>query len=257
MTEKWVLITGGSSGIGFSFAEKYVISGKLVLIVGRDIKKLEEASQKLIQLGSKKVDFFSCDLSSDYDRKRLFEYCQGRFIFTLVNNVGGSCKGMFTDLPFDDHQSVIDINIVATLSLTHHFSIPMRQKKMGEILIISSFYAFVPISYQSVYSASKAFLLNWGRAFRNEVLQDNVTLTIVTPGLTRTNFLSSSKEKKFLPFLTLEPSYVVHCALDSLKKGKDLCVPGFLYSSFVFLSSFFSWKIISYFVGLANKKRNI
>lgn len=186
-----VLITGASSGIGFELARCFARDGYNVIMNAHYPDKLEEAAQQIKQeFPAVQVDTIACDLSRDGAAQQLYQEVQqrGGQIEFLVNNAGFGERGSFLETDLEKEVGIIHLNIIALVSLTKFFAKDMASRGSGKILQLGSVASFIPHPLLSVYAASKAFILSFTEALQNELKDTGVSMTILCPPPTDTNF---------------------------------------------------------------------
>ncbi|XP_058226432.1 11-beta-hydroxysteroid dehydrogenase-like 2 isoform X1 [Rhododendron vialii] len=184
VSEKVVLITGASSGIGKHLAYEYAKGGACLVLVARRQKQLQEVACKARQLGSPDVIIETGDVSKVEDCKQFVDAALNHFgrLDHLVNNAGIGPVCMFEDATnVDDFAPIMNINFWGSVYCTH-FAIPHLRKSRGKIVVIASIVQLRPIPRVSIYSASKGALVSFYETLRVEVGSD-IGITIVAPGL--------------------------------------------------------------------------
>lgn len=187
MTDKVVVITGGSSGIGKALAHEFGMRGSKVVITGRRANPLLETEVALRGQGIQ-VDSFVGDVSCDEHNAQLIEYVldlHGR-IDVLINNAGVSMRAMFEEVDLDVFKSVMAINFQGAVTLTH-YALPHILRSKGHIVGISSVSGRRAMPARSAYSASKYAMEGFLEALRTEVIHRGVTVTSICPGFVASN----------------------------------------------------------------------
>ena len=214
------LITGASSGIGRDIAINLSKKGYDLILVARDLEKLNEVKSKL----HTNVEVVSMDVSNAENCKELHEKYQN--IDILVNNAGFGDCGYFTKTSLDKELKMIDTNIVAYHVLTKLYLQDMKQKNSGKILNVASIAGFMPGPLMATYYSTKAYVVRLSEAIREELRREksNVQISILCPGPVNTNFNKVADVQFALKGLSSE--YVAKYAVDKLFKGKFYIVPG-------------------------------
>ena len=214
------LITGASSGIGRDIAINLSKKGYDLILVARDLEKLNEVKSKL----HTNVEVVSMDVSKAENCKELHEKYQD--IEILVNNAGFGDCGYFTKTSLDKELKMIDTNIVAYHVLTKLYLQDMKQKNSGKILNVASIAGFMPGPLMATYYSTKAYVVRLSEAIREELRREksNVQISILCPGPVNTNFNKVADVQFALKGLSSE--YVAKYAVDKLFKGKFYIVPG-------------------------------
>ncbi len=180
------VITGGTLGIGLELARLAAAEGyDLVIAADRagDQAALSELRSKGVH-----VEFIEADLATIEGVKELKRATDGRRIEVLAANAGHGLGHAFLDQDWADIRHVIDTNITGLALLVHHVGKGMRQRGGGRILLTGSIAGTMPGTYQAVYNATKAFVNSFGEAIREEVKDSNITVTVLMPGATETEF---------------------------------------------------------------------
>ena len=214
------LITGASSGIGRDIAINLSKKGYDLILVARDLEKLNEVKSKL----HTNVEVVSMDVSKAENCKELHEKYQD--IDILVNNAGFGDCGYFTKTSLDKELKMIDTNIVAYHVLTKLYLQDMKQRNSGKILNVASIAGFMPGPLMATYYSTKAYVVRLSEAIREELRREksNVQISILCPGPVNTNFNKVADVQFALKGLSSE--YVAKYAVDKLFKGKFYIVPG-------------------------------
>ena len=191
---KVVIVTGASSGIGRATALEFAKEGAKLALVARNEKRLREVRDKI----PGKAGYFICDVT---DRKRVFETARkvekkfGR-IDVLVNNAGYGTVGKVADSPFSEFQSVMDTNYFGTVNFTQAVLPKMLKQKAGWIINISSVAGKIGTPENSAYAASKFAIRGFSESLRYEIESKNISVTIVNPAMTETDFFKDPKMRK-------------------------------------------------------------
>ena len=237
-----VLITGASSGIGYEFAKLFAEKGYDLVISARRKERLEEL-KKLFP--DSNIEIIPCDLSLDNGAKYLYDKVQekGITVNILINNAGFGLFGEFKETDLEKEENMINLNIKALVALTKLFLKDMLEKDHGKILNVASMAAFQPGPYMSVYYASKAFVLSYTEALRNELRNTKVKVSALCPGPVKTEFEKSANLENSKLFSVMKPITAEKVALTAYKgmeKNKGIIIPGFANKVTIFMSRFAS-----------------
>jgi len=225
---KRALVTGASSGIGKAFATALAAGGTDLVIAARDKKRLDEVATKLRGLG-RDVEVIQADLEDRAQLATVAARLRDRDdIDLLVNNAGFGHTGPFAKLPVEQSQAQIDCNITALTQLAHAALQSMRRARRGAILNVASGAAFLPSPNLAVYAATKAYVVSLTQALHEEAKGDDIRVSVVCPGFTRTEFQQRANyDSHAVPsFAWQSPEQVVQESLAALRAGKVICVPG-------------------------------
>lgn len=215
------LITGASSGIGKDMAKYLGEKGFDLILVARNKERLEEVKSGI----KTNVEIITMDLSSEQNCVDL--YNQVKDVDILINNAGFGKFGKFTEISLTTELEMIQTNIIAVHTLTKLFLADMVKKDKGYILNVLSIAGFLPGPLMATYYSSKAYVLRLTQSLQEELKKQksNVTLSVLCPGPTATNFLSRAG----VIFKTKSASseYVAKYAIDKMLSGKKIIVPTF------------------------------
>lgn len=186
MSDKFAVVTGASTGIGFELAQQCLTNGYDVLIVANE-PEIKQAGAKLSASGNQ-VEALEADLSNPEGVDKLYAALKGRPVDALLANAGRGLGHAFLDQNIDEAIGVVETNITGTIYLIHKIGNDMRRRNTGRILITGSIAGFIPGSFQAVYNGTKAFLNSFSFAIREELKDTKVTVTCLMPGATETDF---------------------------------------------------------------------
>ena len=187
MADKFAIITGASTGIGFELAEIAAENGYDLLVVADE--PLIDAAARDFQQHGVTVDSIEADLATLEGVDRLLDAAQGRRIDLLCANAGRGLGRDFLSQAVTDWRRVVDTNITGTIYLLQRVLQQMVARGEGKVLITGSIAGFIPGSFQAVYNGSKAFIDSFADALRNELKDEKgITITTLMPGPTETEF---------------------------------------------------------------------
>lgn len=208
-----ILITGGSSGLGFSLAKEYIARGKEVIIVGRNREKLDEAKKEL----GEKAHICVGDISKKSEVEGLFKYflLNNIKIGKLVNNAGYGSFSRVEDLSYVEVDKVIDTNLKGGIYITSEF-IKYRKgvEGRGELINILSTTNLTYKLEESIYSASKRGF----EAFLKiaELEEENMDFYYIYPGGMATEFWEEEKDTSAF----MNPNEIATKTLDFLDENE-------------------------------------
>jgi short-subunit dehydrogenase len=185
--DKVVIITGGSSGIGFALAQKFGQEGSKIVITGRNSTELDHAVNRLRSM-SVEVMSIRADVSVESDNQRMAEEvvrAYGR-IDILINNAGITMRALFSEVDLAVVKKVMDINFYGVLYATK-YCLPEITKRQGHIVGISSIAGYRGLPGRTGYSASKFALNGFLEVLRTELLKSGVHVLTASPGFTASN----------------------------------------------------------------------
>ena len=233
------LITGASSGIGYSMAKYLSELGYDLILVARDKEKLQQIQKEL----KTDVKIVVADLSQEDKIKDIYILCKNDNIDMLINNAGFGLFGEFDSTDLSNELNMVDVNIKAVHILTKLFLKDMVKKDSGYILNVSSSASFQAGPLMATYYASKAYVTRLTVAIYEELRRkkSKVHISCLCPGPVKTNF-NKVADVEF-SMKGMDSDYVAKYAIDKmLKKNKLLIVPGFKIKSLIFFNRFISTK---------------
>ncbi len=229
--KKYALITGATSGIGKELAKLFANDGYNLVIAARDQSELDSTASKL-KAGGIDVITISKDLFKQGAAAELYSEVKdkGIEIDVLVNDAGQGLYGKFIDTDLEREINIIQLNIVALISLTKPFLKDMVARGSGKILNLSSLASKVPGPWQSVYHGTKAFVQSFTEAVRSEVKDTGVTLTALLPGAVDTDFFHKAdmEDSKVMESDMYDPAKVAKDGYEALMAGDDKAISGFM-----------------------------
>ena len=234
------LITGASSGIGYSMAKYFDQLGIDLILVGRNKEKLE-CLQKDLHVNSKIVLADLCDINKVKD---LYILTRSDEIDILINNAGFGLFGEFSETDLNKELDMIDTNIKAVHLLTKLFLKDMKKRNSGYIMNVASMAAFGPGPLMATYYSTKAYVNNLSEAINEELRRENSNVFVCSlcPGPVDTNFNNVAGVK--FGVKPLNSDYVAKYAIDKMFKKKVVIVPGLLMKITLFIRIFASRSLI-------------
>ena len=226
MADKFAIVTGASSGIGYELAQVCAREG-YDLLVAADTADIDQAAEAFRTHGVA-VDALFVDLATLNGVDRLFAAAQGRKVDALLANAGHGLGKGFLEQNFDDVRHVIDTNVTGTIYLVQKVARDMRSRGGGRILITGSIAGFIPGTYQAVYNGTKAFIDSFSFALRAELKDTGVTVTCLMPGATETDFFARADllDTKVGQSAKDDPADVARVGFDAMMRGDGDIVSG-------------------------------
>lgn len=247
------LVTGASSGIGYSIARCLSNIGYDLIVVARR----KDCLLNLKKECKTDVEIIPMDLSIISNVYKLYETTKKHDIDILVNNAGVGLYGEFYDIDLQKEMDMLRLNIGATNILTKLYLKDMVKKNKGKILNVSSIFGFMPGPLMSSYYASKAYITSMSRAINMELKMKNINVSISTlcAGAVDTNFNSDLGISFFIPPSSSEK--VAKYSIKKLLKNKEIIVPGIINKFVYILNKIVPNRILRYIVYMSqNGKRN-
>ncbi len=244
------LVTGASMGLGAEFARLFASEGYDLVLTARSADKLDALKKEVEGLHGVRAHVFVHDLADPRAPVALYDQVRaaGLEVDVLVNNAGFGMYGLFYQSDLQTELDMIQVNMTSLVHLTKLFARDMVAKKRGRILNVASTAAFQPGPLQSVYYASKAFVLSFTEAIGNELRGTGVTATALCPGPTPTEFQKRAnvgKVRGLRLMMRVNPDVVVRAGFDGMRKGKPVVVPGALNNTVIFLLRLFPRRVVT------------
>lgn len=214
------LITGASSGIGRDIAKVLSQKGYNLILVARNVEKLEEVKKQV----KTKAEIVIMDISKEENCKKLFQ--DYKDIDILVNNAGFGDCGYFENTSLDKDLQMIKTNVIAYHILTKLYLNEMIKRNSGKILNVASIAGFMPGPLMATYYSTKAYVVRLSEAIRTELKKQKskVQISILCPGPVNTNFNKVADVEFALKGLSSE--FVAQYAIKKFLKGKFYIIPG-------------------------------
>ena len=227
------LVTGPTSGIGEGFARRLASDGYDVVLVARDRERLDDLAVELRARGVE-VEVMVADLgdraqlAAVEDRLRDSE----RPVDVLVNNAGFSINQRFVGGDVEAEQSLIDVMVTPVMRLCSAAAPGMAERGSGTIINVSSVASFLPFS---TYSAAKAWVTFFSQGLATDLTGTGVRVLALCPGFVRTEFHERANIEidRSNDTWWLDVDAVVQEAMDDLRRGKVISIPGRAYRALV------------------------
>jgi short-subunit dehydrogenase len=192
ITKGTVLITGASTGIGAVYADRFAHRGHNLILVARDVARMEALAERLRGQTGISVEIIPADLTVDADVANIEARLAGGDIGILINNAGMSLNGSILENGPAELSRIIALNITAPTRLAAAAAKVFVAKGEGAVVNIASVLALAPEMFDGVYSGTKAHLLNLSQAMTAQLSDKGVYTQAVLPGATRTEIWERS-----------------------------------------------------------------
>jgi short-subunit dehydrogenase len=226
--QKIAVITGASSGIGAVYADRLAKRGYDLVLVARRLDRLEALADKIKKTHGVSVEALQADLEKDSDVAKVEKLLSTNpAVRILVNNAGLSRLQPIGEAPVQNSLTQIALNITSLTRLTHAVLPAFLKRNDGVIINIASVLAIHALPVSSVYSGTKAFVLNFSRGLQDELANTSVKVQVVLPASTATEIWDNSG----IPLSSLKAETVmttenlVDAALAGLDKGEKITWP--------------------------------
>ncbi len=224
------LVTGATAGIGASYANLLAKEGFDLILVARDLPRLNQVAKELTKRFGVKTQCIKADLTKPSQLARVVKRVADlkKPIDVLVNNAGFGIKDGFTVSNLDKEQELLDVLVTAPMRLTHAVLPVMLKRNTGIIVNVSSVASFIA---GGTYSAAKSYLTVFSESLHTELRGTNVKISALCPGFTRTEFHSRGRMKMTaLPkFMWLDSDKLVSKSWKHANANRAISIPGWQY----------------------------
>ena len=233
------LVTGATAGIGAAYAELLAKAGFDLVLVARDLPRLNTVANNLKKSYKIKVETIKADLTKPMQlakvEKRLAN--ASKSIEVLINNAGFGIKDSFLDSDLKREQELLDVLVTAPMRLTHAVLPLMVKRNSGIVVNVSSIASWIA---GGTYSSAKSYLTVFSEYLNNELKGTKVKVSALCPGFTRTEFHQRGKMRMSgLPnFMWLDANKLVAKSWSDAQKNKAVSVPGFQYKTLAIIAQY-------------------
>jgi uncharacterized protein len=227
------LVTGASNGIGLELARIHASKGGNLVLVARNLEKLNDIKAELEKKFNIKVYTIGKDLSKPDAALEVYNETNQQKIQVdyLINNAGFGDFGLFVETDWQKELQMINLNITTLTQFTKLYVQDMVKRGNGKIMNVASTAAFQSGPTMAVYYATKAYVLSFSEAVDNEVSDKGVTVTTLCPGATESGFqAAAAMEESALVKGKKLPSAkeVAEYGYTSMMNGKTVAIHGMM-----------------------------
>ena len=236
------LVTGASSGLGIDFARELAARGADLVLVARRAEALASLATELNTQHGVQVRVMPVDLGLAEARVKLADELRGAGVAVdlLVNNAGFGVYGNFADTDWARLEQMLQVDVVALTHLSRLFVDGMVARGYGRILQVASTGSFSPSPTYAAYSAAKSYVLSFGIALNNELGGSGVSCTTVCPGVTETDFLKVSGQRRnwYHRATMMSSASVAGSGVRAMLAGRNFIVTGWINALQAFSTRF-------------------
>lgn len=224
----YALITGASTGIGATYADRLAARGHDLILVARDVARLDKVASDVKARHGVQVEVLPADLTDKHALLRVEQRLRSDDGITLLlNNAGMAVQGKLIDADIDRYDTMIQLNVVAVTRLAAAAAANFSKRGSGDIINVASVLALAPEMFNGVYSGTKAYVLNLSQSMQVELGSLGVRVQAVLPGATRTEIWerSGGSIAQLPPEMLMEVEDMVDAALAGLDRGEAITIP--------------------------------
>jgi short-subunit dehydrogenase len=221
-----VLITGASTGIGATYADRFARRGHDLVLVARDHARLDSLATRLRAEYGVSVDLLAADLTKAEDLRRVeTRLREDADIGILVNNAGAATSGGFVDADLDGLERLIALNITSVMRLTGAVVPRFLAERGGSIINLASVLAVAPELMPGIYPATKAFVLTFSQSLQAELGPRGIYVQAVLPAATRTEIWERSGMNPDAIPVMMDAGELVDAALVGFDRKEAITIP--------------------------------
>jgi short-subunit dehydrogenase len=256
---KTALVTGASSGIGKAFAELLAEKGYGLILTARRRDRLEALAAELTGRHGVPARIVVADLAEPNASAQIVDALGGANVDLLVNNAGYGVPGSYTNVPWADHQTFMQVMMTAVCDLTYRLLPGMVERGWGRVINIASVAGMVPApAGHTLYGASKAFVIRFSEALHAESGPKGVHVTAVCPGFTYSEFhdvLGTRDRMNQMPkILWLDAPRVAREGYEAVMAGDSVVVNGWIYRLLIWLNGVLPRPLARWISGSAGRR---
>lgn len=227
------VVTGASSGIGLAFAKHYAEGGHDLLLVARDETRLTAAAQTISLEFGVSCEWLSADLSTSAGVDAVVTAARTGVVDVLVANAGITRAARVGEATPDEIEALLTLLAGGVIRLVEAIAPAMSERGRGQIVVVSSIAALIPMPKSAVYAAAKASVTSYAKSIHHELRGAGIQVVVVNPGYVRTGLHRASGlehlERTIPKWLWIDPIQVVRSTDRGLARKKASVVPGCVY----------------------------
>lgn len=221
-----ILVTGASTGIGAGYAERFALRGHDLVLVARNVARLEALAARLRAQAGVAVEILAADLADAEQRLKVeARLREDERIGVLVNNAGASLGGAFVEQSTDDVDRLVTLNTTALVRLANAIAPRLARAGEGAIVNIGSVVGLAPEFGMPVYGATKAFVLHLSQALSLQLGPLGVYVQAVLPAATRTEIWGHAGVDVNTMEGVMEVADLVDAALVGFDRREGVTIP--------------------------------
>ena len=227
---KTALITGASEGIGYELVKLFAKDGYDCVLAARNKQKMDQLAAEVEKRFGITTRVIAKDLSLPESAQEIFDELNtaGILVDVLINNAGLGLCGDYAKSDMDMNMHLLQVNLLTLTKLTWLFLPGMLKRKSGKIMNVGSIASFAPSPNFALYNASKAYVLFFSEALREELKGTGVSVTCLCPGATATNWQARAGAVgiRLNKLRIVDAKTVAETGYKGLMKNKRVVIPG-------------------------------
>ncbi len=226
VSDNTILITGGTSGIGFELATRLLALGNTVIVTGRSQSNLDAARKKIPGIHAIQSDVSDPAAIASLYQRVVVEFPS---LNVLINNAGIMRKINLHTFGSDlqDLTREVEINLNGSIRMVMQFLPQLKMQKRAAIVNVSSGLAFVPLASSPVYCAAKAAIHSFTQSLRIQLKNTNITVFELAPPITATPLFRDDFSADDLPGVKpMDVKTLAKHAIDGIKRDRLEIRPG-------------------------------
>ncbi|SEN75596.1 hypothetical protein SAMN05192583_3477 [Sphingomonas gellani] len=224
----WAVVTGASGGLGAALARELAKRGYNLVLSARRQEAMDTLAAELRTAHGIATRVIVADLADRASVTALAADIADLDVEVLANNAGYGLHGDFMDMQPDAVTAMLEVDVIAPTLLTRLLAERMVARGGGRILLVASLTAFQPIPSYAAYAAAKAYVRSFGEALHVEFAPRKVHVTVLSPGLMDTGFLSTAGQESSasLRRMMSPVAGTAKLGVDALFKGRASVIAG-------------------------------
>lgn len=241
---KTIVITGGSSGIGYALAKRIVsFKPRAIILLSHEREKLQAAVDRIRMIALQtEIAMYVVDIGHSQSVRDVCSEIVSSYGAPdiVINNAGYAHYLLFHEMTDDEIVRHADINLIGAMRVVHAFLPAMRAARRGQIVNVASIAGHMIITPNLVYGAAKHGMVAWSEGLATELSADGITVQIISPGRVLTDFFRHESFQKRVAGnetrLTVSMDKVVAVSINAIMKQKKITIVPYYWS-------FISWTI--------------
>ncbi|MGD0680018.1 MAG: SDR family NAD(P)-dependent oxidoreductase [Polyangiaceae bacterium] len=254
--DRWVLVTGASSGLGRAMAVKLAKEhGANILAVARRADRLDALRDEVTTTCGARVHTILADLSQPDEVERVLRQANdGRTLYAAILNAGVTHMGPHENLEWASFRKMLEVNVASNVRLTTEL-LPQieRYGEGGGLMLVASLAGLTPVPYQTAYSGTKAFLVHFGCGLWHEMEGRNVSITTYAPSGVQTEMTSGPSFSALRKWL-VPVDRAASEGIEALRSRAYLHVPGALFRAGLKLVQMLPDRVVAGRIGAAYRR---